>query len=140
VQRRRPLLQRRATVLLGGLAVATWALLTLDQFALLDPLVAIGRAALATDLVPGRVTVTLGDVVEFALTVWASFLLSALVRFVLEEDVYPRGRLTRGLPNTVSSLLHYAILFVGFSLAGVTLRFVLHRGDHLGRAFGLRIW
>src|SRR5262249_61378302 len=132
--------QRAAPIVLGAVAGVTWALLTLDQFALLDPAVAMARVALATDLVPGRATVTLGDVVEFALTVWAAFLLSALVRSVLEEDVYPRGRLTRGLPNTVSSLLHYAILFVGFSLAGVTLRFVLHRGDHLGRAFGLRIW
>jgi hypothetical protein len=36
VQRHRATLQRRTTTLLGWLAVGTWALATLDQFALLD--------------------------------------------------------------------------------------------------------
>ncbi len=58
---------------------------------------------------------------------------------MLEEDVYPRGQLTRGLPNTVSSLLHYAILFAGFALAVAALGFDLNRVTILAGAFGVGI-
>ena len=34
--------------------------------------------------------------------------------FTLEEDVYPRARITPGRSYATSSLLHYVILAVGF--------------------------
>jgi hypothetical protein len=45
-------------------------------------------------------------VVVFGLTIWAALLLSSVVRFVLQEDVYPRLSLSRGAPNVVSTLVH----------------------------------
>src|SRR5262249_54033511 len=58
------------------------------------------------------------DVLEFAVSVWAAFLLSRFVRFLLEEDVYTRFNLRRGMPYAISTMLNYTILIVGF-IAGV---------------------
>ena len=61
-----------------------------------------------------------GDVLEFVLTVWLAYVISAFLRFVLQEDVYPRTQMTRGISYAVSSLLNYALLTLGF-LAGVAV-------------------
>ncbi|MGW8180640.1 MAG: mechanosensitive ion channel family protein, partial [bacterium] len=66
----------------------------------------------------GDFSISLGDVLAFFLTVWGSYLLSAFVRFVLQEDVYPRIRILQGRSYAVSSLLHYMLIALGF-LAGM---------------------
>ena len=53
---------------------------------------------LNAELTRGSLHVSLADVLAFVITVWASFLASRFVRFVLEENVYPRVNLSRGLP------------------------------------------
>src|SRR5262249_29810486 len=62
-----------------------------------------------------------------------------LIRFVLKEDVYPRLLLGRGLTDAVSSLLHYAILVVGFLLALAALGVDLTKVTILAGAFGVGI-
>src|SRR5262249_56776959 len=83
--------------------------------------------------------VSLADVVAFGLTVWAALLLSSLVRFILQEDVYPRVLLPRGVPYTVSTLVGYAILLTGFVLAVAALGVDLNRITILAGAFGVGI-
>jgi len=39
------------------------------------------------------------------------------LRFILEEDVYHHFHLARGIPYAISTMLHYAILLVGFFVA-----------------------
>jgi len=51
--------------------------------------------------------------------------------------VYPRLRLSRGLPYIISSLLHYTVLFVGFLLAVSALGVDLNRITILAGAFGV---
>ena len=77
--------------------------------------------------------------VAFALTVWLAFAVSRLIRFILEEDIYPRLPLARGVPNMVSTLLHYGILLVGFILAVAAMGVDLNRVTILARAFGVGI-
>jgi small-conductance mechanosensitive channel len=87
----------------------------------------------------GSLRLSLGDVLVFALTVWAAFLLSALLRFLTEEEVYPRLNMARGLPSALSSLLHYAVLLVGFLLALGVLGVDLTKLTILAGAFGVGI-
>ena len=54
---------------------------------------------------------------EFVFTIWLAYVLSSVIRFVLQEDVYPRTGLTRGMSYALSSLLNYIILTLGFLLA-----------------------
>jgi potassium efflux system protein len=81
----------------------------------------------------------LGDVIDFALTVWVAYLVSAFIRFALEEDVYPRIHLPRGVSYAVSSLLNYVIVAVGFVLALGALGVDLGKLTILAGAFGVGI-
>jgi small-conductance mechanosensitive channel len=76
-------------------------------------------------------------VIEFVLTIWLAYLVSAFIRFVLQEDVYPRTGVTRGLSYAVSSLLNYIILTLGFVLALGAVGFDLTKVTILAGAFGV---
>jgi potassium-dependent mechanosensitive channel len=66
-------------------------------------------------------------------------LVSRVLRFLLDEDVYPRISLARGVPYAISSLLHYVILLGGFFLAISALGVDLTRVTILAGAFGVGI-
>jgi small-conductance mechanosensitive channel len=137
VERHRDLLERRLHLVICWSAAFVWATGNLRFHGLLQPALALSRAALAAEVRQGTIGISLGDVLAFVLTVWVAFLLSAGIRFVLEEDVYPRLHLARGLPYVISSLLNYAILFLGFLLAMGALRVDLNKVTLLAGAFGV---
>jgi potassium efflux system protein len=139
VERHRDLLARRAHTVLKTAAVIGWGLGTLDYFGLLRPAVASARGILAAELTRGALRLSIGDVLAFAITLYVAFLFSSLVRFVLEEDVFPRLRLRAGLPYALTSLLRYVIIFVGFIMALLALGVNLDRVTILGGAFGLGV-
>jgi len=139
VQRHRPLIERRVRGVLTVIGTAAWLAGALDAVELLDPALVLGRASLQADLAPGPLVVTLGNLLLFGATVWAAFLSSSFLRFILGEDVYPRLPLARGLPYAASAILHYATLFVGF-LFGVTILGVdLTRVTILAGALGVGV-
>jgi len=139
VQRHRPLLERRIGGVLRWLAVAGWAIFALRHFGLWHPAVSLIDAALAAEWHRGSLSVSFGGVLAFALTVVAAFILSAIIRFVLEEEVYPRLAPERALPYAVSTLVHYALLLVGFLVALATLGVDLTKITILAGALGVGI-
>ena len=58
-----------------------------------------------------------------------------LLRFFLEEDVYPRAQMQRGLHYAVSRTLHYFILLAGFFFAVALLGFDMTKFTILAGAF-----
>lgn len=139
VTRHRALLEERVGQVLRWLAIAGWARAMLGTLGLQDKAQAALSAALGAGFARGNLSLSVGDVVAFGVTVWLAFLVSRLVRFVLEEDVYPRVSLARGLPYTVSTLLHYTILFLGFIFAVAAMGVDLNRVTILVGAFGVGI-
>jgi small-conductance mechanosensitive channel len=137
VTRHRELLGRRARLLLRWLAAGAWAVSTLRNVGLLDPVVALGRAVLTAELRQGGIGISLGDILAVRLTLWLALLLSRLNRFVLDEDVYRRPHLERGLPCVISSLLHSSILFLAFLLVVAALGLDLNKVTILAGAFGV---
>lgn len=135
----RDVLRHRAKRLLRVAAVVLWATACLNSFGILESTLEAGRATLDASLTFGTLTVSLGHLVAFGVTVAAAFLISRVLRFVLEEDVYPRIGLARGIPYAISSLLHYSILLGGFFLAIATLGVDLTRVTILAGAFGVGI-
>jgi small-conductance mechanosensitive channel len=144
VSRHRGLVRRRLDRGMWVLAIVAWAYATLSAFGI----AAQGRAALSgllgAELSVGAVSVSLGDVFVFALVLWLSFALARFVNFLLEEDVYPRVRLARGVPYAVSSLVRYTLIFLGFmfalAAAGIELSklTVIAGGLGVGIGFGLQ--
>ena len=139
VQAHRELLQRRIYRVLFWLALAGWVARVLDYVGLFQPALALARQMLAADLGRGAISFSVGDVLEFVLTVWLAYLLSAFVRFVLREDVYPRTRISRGISYALSSLLNYVILTLGFLLALGAIGLDLTKVTILAGAFGVGV-
>ena len=113
--------------------------LLLSFFGLRDSLIASIAAALNANLAIGSFNITLGGILAFLITVWASFLISKFLRFVLEEDVYQHLHLARGIPYAISTMVHYAILLVGFFVALGTLGIDLTKLTILAGAFSVGI-
>jgi potassium efflux system protein len=139
VTRYRMLLERRAVTLVSWLVTLLWLDATLRWFSLLDEAKSLALAVLDFRLTRGFVSISLGDVLALVATVWVAFLVSRFVRFVLEEDVYPRLPMGRGMPYAISSLLHYAILLLGFTLAVGAMGLDLNRVTLLTGAFGVGV-
>jgi small-conductance mechanosensitive channel len=139
VSTHRDSLRRRSHRLLRVLGVGLWAVASLRAFGLLDSTLAAGQAALDASVSFGSLTLSFSHVAAFAVTVLGAFLISRVLRFVLEEDVFPRISLARGVPYAISSLLHYAILLGGFFLAISALGVDLTRVTVLAGAFGVGI-
>ena len=139
VQRRHELLQHRLRLALQWLAVGTWVYVTLDSLGVAAPIGSAIGTVLAARYVRGAVSLSLGDVLVFVLTIVAALAVSAFVRFVLDEDVYPRTSLARGASYALSTLLHYAIIVLGVLLAVSALGVDLTRITILAGAFGVGI-
>ena len=139
VQHHRDQLERRVHGVLIVFAIGAWAARFLDRIDLFQPAWSLGGAILTAKLGRGSISFSAGDVLEFVLTVWLAYLVSAFIRFVLREDVYPRTRLTRGISYAISSLLNYVIIALGFALALGALGLDLTRVTVLVGAFGVGI-
>jgi potassium-dependent mechanosensitive channel len=138
-QRHGALIRRRLRLGLQIAAIVLWILGTLNRLLLRDRLLDFIRSLLSFDLGVGFLHITLGDVLSFIATVWAAFLVSRFLRFLLEEDVYPRMALGRGLPYAISTMLHYVILLAGFFAAVAALGFDMTKVTILAGAFSVGV-
>jgi small-conductance mechanosensitive channel len=139
VEHHRTLLQRRGERFLGQVAFVMWLGGSLINARLFEGVAGAISTVLRARVSFGALTLSLGDLVAFAITVWASFLISRFVRFVLAEDVFPRVTMTRGVPYALSNLIHYSVLFLGFMLALAAMGISLDRFALLAGAFGVGI-
>ena len=139
VAHHRELLERRIYRLLIWLAVGGWLVRYLSYLGLLDPVWSFAEAMLATKLERGSLSFSIGNIMEFVLTVWLAYLLSRFLRFVLQEDVYPRMDLAPGLSYAASSLLNYIILALGFVAALGVLGVDFSKVSLLAGAFSVGI-
>src|SRR5271157_5269318 len=135
----RPMIQGRTCRVLEFLAFLFWLNVLLSFFGLRDSLIASIGAALNANLAIGSFSITLGGILAFLSAVWASFLVSKFLRFLLEEDVYHHLHLARGIPYAISTMLHYVILLVGFFVALGALGIDLTKVTILAGAFTVGI-
>jgi potassium-dependent mechanosensitive channel len=135
VQLHRPMLHRRMCSTLEFLAFLFWLDLMLNFFGLRTQLIENIEAVLNASLAIGSLSISLGHVLTFLVTVWASFLFSKFLRFLLEEDIYHHFHLGRGIPEAISTMVHYAVLLLGFFVAMGALGVDLNKFTILAGAF-----
>ena len=133
------LLERRVHRMIIWFAAIALVSRLLDYMGLLEPGLSLGRDILAAKVERGSISISVGDVVVFFLTVLSAYLVSAFIRFALQEDVYPRMGILKGQSYAVSSLLNYIILALGFVLALGIVGVNLNRVTVLAGAFGVGI-
>lgn len=139
VQHHRELLERRIYRLLLWFVAIAWLSRYLDYLGLRDPAMSLAAEFLNTRLERGSISTSVGDIVAFFLAVLGAYLLSAFMRFVLAEDVYPRTRIGTGVSYAISSLLNYAVLTIGFIVALGVLGMDLTKITVLAGAVGVGI-
>jgi potassium-dependent mechanosensitive channel len=135
VRLNRPMLRRRICAVVEFLAFVWWLSFALGFFWLRMPLIGSTEATLRANLTIGSLSISLGQVLVFVIAVWASFLVSRFLRFLLEEDVYYHWNLERGIPQAISTMLHYAVLLIGFFVALAVLGVDLTKVTILAGAF-----
>jgi potassium-dependent mechanosensitive channel len=137
IARHRALIERRARTAIDVAAVALWMWTMLGHFDLLAPAGALLQGVLDARLHVGELDLPLARVLGFLAVVIGVYLTTRLVVMVLEEDVYSRMTLPRGVPYALSTLTRYGLLLAGFLLALGTLGLDLTRLTVLVSAFGL---
>ena len=139
VRKHRGLLRRRTTQVLQFMIFLLWLNLVLKQFQLSDPLRSDAIAVLNTTFTLGSFQLSLGQILGFIVAIWASILVSKFLRFLLEEDVYDRLKLSRGLPYAISTVLHYVVLMIGFFIALAALGVDMTKFTILAGAFSVGV-
>lgn len=114
-----------------------WILVTLDLFAVRDNLFEFIKKILFTKLSAGAILLSVADVLAFVLTIFAAFLIAKFILLILEEDVYPRVELGRGVPFAISAVIKYGIVLFGFLLAVGAMGIGMDRITILLGAFGV---
>jgi potassium efflux system protein len=137
VQRHKELLRSRTQSVVAWAAILFWATYLLEGLSLRAPVFQDLREVLTASWGVGSFKVSPGDVVLFGVTIWASFLVSRILRFILEEEVYARVKLAPGLHYSISKMVNYVVLVLGFFIAIFMLGFDLTRLTILVGAFGV---
>lgn len=107
-----------AVVSLGrNLLVVAWLIFTLQAFRIYRPVASSLMTVLTHEFKLGELSLSLGNLVTFAVATWAAFWLARTIHQVLSEDVMPALSLPRGVGNSISSLSYYSILFIGLLAA-----------------------
>lgn len=144
VRRLRARVALRINSWMKWIAFLYWAALTLQASGFLQQ--AIGRIksfwSASADI--GNLNIAVSDILIFILILWTTYVISRLSRFFLEEEIFSRVHLDRGLPYALSTTVHYLVLISGFVLAltaiGVdTTKFTIVAGAlTVGIGFGLQ--
>ena len=116
---------------------AIWLFVTLDLLALRDMVIDLVKTIVFTELKAGALTISLGDILAFGATIVAAVMIARFIIVLLEEDVYPRLQLGRGVPFAISSVVKYALITVGFLLAVSAMGIGMDRITILLGAFGV---
>src|SRR5690606_33090681 len=78
-------------------AVVAWLMVTLNEFRLLRPMWEAVRGVVTYPIPLGQLSITLGSVLLFALSVYLALWIAKTVRYVLQDEVLPRMALPRGV-------------------------------------------
>jgi len=87
----------------------------------------------------GNMNVTVEVIVSAILVLYGSFLISWAIQAVLLQEILPRRKMELGSQLSVSRLVHYGIVFVGFLITLRVLGFGLTNLTIIGGALGVGV-
>ena len=134
---RRAAIRKNSARVIRLASFAIWLFVTLDLFALRDGVIDFVKTIVFTELKAGALAISLGDVLAFGATIVAAVIIARMIIVLLEEDVYPRMQLGRGVGFAISSVIKYALITVGFLLAVGAMGIGMDRITILLGAFGV---
>jgi small-conductance mechanosensitive channel len=103
--------------LLTFAAVVGWAVYAMDRFRILRATYAYATQILSYTLTVGEVSISLGNVLLFLISVVIAFWAARTIRLILRDEVLTRMALPRGVGNSIASLSYYLVLLLGLGIA-----------------------
>ena len=110
-------ISQRVNSIIYLIAFLLWIKLTLENFLLFDPLVEWIGNVLSNEWEIGSVSLSLGNILAFVVTIWISVLLAQFIRFLLEDEILTHFDLPRGVPGAIAMITRLIIIIFGFVLA-----------------------
>lgn len=124
-----------------AVCVLIWINVALTRLTLRDSILETLQQIVNKQLSIGSIAFSLGDMLSIAFTIWLSFKISQLLRFILIEDVAPRAKWARGVPEAIATLTQYCIVLAGFmaaiSIAGIDMSKLTIMAGALGVGIGI---
>ncbi|MFA9614770.1 MAG: mechanosensitive ion channel family protein, partial [Deltaproteobacteria bacterium] len=97
------------------------------------------KGILSLGITLGSQRITLGLLLAAAALLYGSFVVSSAVQVLLLEEVFPKYHVEPGVGLSISRLIQYFLILVGFLLALTALGFTLTNLTILGGAIGIGI-
>lgn len=97
--------------------VLSWFYIALDHFKVREAISEWGNAILTSPISIGQASFSLMNIILFVFVIWLSIWISRIVRHILNEEVFPRVRIERGMPGTIIMLVRISLVTIGFLLA-----------------------
>ncbi len=111
------IIYKRLVVIVNALSWILWLILTLRLFTIWDDIYKWILGLFTYTISVGTVSMSLGNIVVFALIVWLTLWVSKVVRIIIEGEVAPKIKLKRGVPGAISLILRIAVITIGFLFA-----------------------
>ncbi|MGO4223623.1 mechanosensitive ion channel domain-containing protein [Lysobacter sp. TAF61] len=140
------LAREHAAPILGGLnnllkiaAIVGWVVFAMSRFRIFRPVYGVVESILTYSVKFGEISLSLGHILVFAVSVFIAYWTARTVRFLLQEQVLPKMSLPRGVGNSVASLSYYALLLIGLFVALAAAGFKVGQLAFLFGALGVGI-
>jgi small-conductance mechanosensitive channel len=117
IKRHYDTVERQTRRVIFWFVLLLWIVYSLRAFSIYEIVLEFAQSTLHREWQFGSLTLTLGSLVWFVFSVWAAVMVSRILRFFLENDILSRLGLPRGVPSTISMMLHYGIITLGFLVA-----------------------
>lgn len=116
-----------------------WFVLVLNAFLIYEVVFKTFHKILLADIGFGSISLSLWDIFLFFATIWVSFQISKFLQFILEIDILPQFKLSRGVPGAIISLTKYIIISMGLFLAFMSVGIDFNKFAILIGALGVGI-
>lgn len=99
-------------------ALIYWVAIVLKRFLIYEPVMDWLTYIMETKLVIGKeMTISLEGVLIFFLIIFLTIWFARFVKVLLEKELFPRVKLSRGVPGMINMIIRIAIITTGFILA-----------------------
>ncbi len=109
IDRHGALITRRASAVISVLCGILWLRAMAIAFDVFEPLYGGLSSLLSASYSVGALSLSLGMLLTIILVLWLARLISRFVRFLLQEEIFPRIGLGVGESEAVATLTHYLI-------------------------------
>ncbi len=131
---------KNTTAKIIKLVAIVWSFyIILNNFGIAEIFIEWLTETLSKEWVFGSLSISIGNILLFFISIWIAVLVARLVRFLLEGDILPRLNLARGVPGAISSITSYLIIGFGILVALIAAGIDLNSFALLFGALGVGI-